>query len=89
MNLLIWLAIGALIGWVGSLVLKSDPDHGVFMNVVVGIVGALVGGWLVGPLVGTATAQGDGFSVVGVLVSLLGAVLLLALFDFARRRRTR
>lgn len=89
MNLVIWLAIGAVIGWLGSLVLKSDPEHGVFMNVVVGIVGALIGGWLVGPLVGAVPATRGAFSPAGLLVSLLGAVLLLALFNLARWRRLR
>ncbi len=89
MDLVVWLAIGALIGWLGSLVLNSDPEQGVFMNVVVGIVGALLGGWLVGPLLGARpTADGE-LSVAGLLVSLLGAVLLLALFNLARWRRLR
>lgn len=89
MNLVLWLAIGAVIGWLGSLVLRSDPEQGVFMNVVVGIVGALVGGWLVGPLVGAGPATRGAFSAAGLLVALLGAVLLLALFNLGRRRRLR
>jgi uncharacterized membrane protein YeaQ/YmgE (transglycosylase-associated protein family) len=89
MNLVIWLAVGASIGWVGSLVLKSDPEQGVFMNVVVGIVGALIGGWIVGPLVGAASGTRGAFSASGMLVSMLGAVLLLALFNLARARRLR
>ena len=87
MNLVLWLAIGALIGWLGSLVLDADPEQGVFMNVVAGIVGALLGGWLVGPLVGAASAEG--FSPAGLLVALIGAVLLLVVFNLVRRRRLR
>jgi uncharacterized membrane protein YeaQ/YmgE (transglycosylase-associated protein family) len=89
MDLVIWLAIGATIGWLGSLLLKSDPEQGVFMNVVVGVVGALIGGWLIAPWVGGAFATRGGFGAVGFVAALLGAVVLLALFDFARRRRLR
>jgi uncharacterized membrane protein YeaQ/YmgE (transglycosylase-associated protein family) len=89
MDLVIWLAIGATIGWLGSLLLKSDPEQGVFMNVVVGVVGALIGGWLIAPRVAGALATGSGFGAVGFVAALLGAVVLLALFDFARRRRLR
>ena len=89
MDLVLWLAIGALIGWLGSVVLDADPEQGVFMNVVAGIVGALLGGWLVGPLVGAAAATRGGFSPAGLLVALIGAVLLLAVYNLVRRRRMR
>jgi uncharacterized membrane protein YeaQ/YmgE (transglycosylase-associated protein family) len=89
MDLVIWLAIGAAIGWLGSLLLKSDPEQGVFMNVVVGVVGALLGGWLVAPRVGPPAAAGVEAGAVGFVAALLGAVVVLALFDFARRRRLR
>jgi uncharacterized membrane protein YeaQ/YmgE (transglycosylase-associated protein family) len=89
MDLVIWLAIGATIGWLGSLRLKSDPEQGVFMNVVVGVVGALIGGWLVGPRVGVAFASRGAGDAMGFVAALVGAVVLLALFDFARRRRLR
>jgi uncharacterized membrane protein YeaQ/YmgE (transglycosylase-associated protein family) len=87
MNLLVWLAIGGLLGWFASLWLHSDPEQGVFMNVVVGIVGALAGGWLVGPLVGARAADAHAFSVPALLVALVGAVVLLAVVNLARRRR--
>jgi uncharacterized membrane protein YeaQ/YmgE (transglycosylase-associated protein family) len=87
MNLLVWLAVGGLIGWLASLWLHSDPEQGVFMNVVVGIVGALAGGWIVGPLVGARATDAHAFSASALLVSLVGAVVLLAVVTFVRRRR--
>jgi uncharacterized membrane protein YeaQ/YmgE (transglycosylase-associated protein family) len=87
MNLVVWLVVGGLIGWLASLWLHSDPEQGVFMNVVVGIVGALLGGWLVGPLLGAGPDDHPPLSVPALLVSLAGAVTMLALVNLARRRR--
>jgi len=52
MNLIIWLVVGGVIGWLASLVMKTDAQQGMILNVVVGIVGALLGGWLLSPLRG-------------------------------------
>ena len=49
MNLIIWLVVGGLIGWLASLIMKTDAQQGLVLNVVVGIVGALLGGWLLSP----------------------------------------
>ena len=54
MNFIIWLVIGGIIGWLASLVMRTDAQQGVVLNVVVGIIGALLGGWLISPLVGIA-----------------------------------
>ena len=55
MNILIWLVIGGVIGWLASLVMRTDGQQGILLNIVVGIVGALLGGWLISPLVGAGT----------------------------------
>ena len=89
MNLMMWLVVGGAIGWLASLMMKTDPEQGVFMNVVVGVVGALIGGWLIGPLIGAGTLNQNDFSPGSLLVSLLGAVLLLALVNLFRRGRVR
>ena len=47
MNFIIWLVVGGLIGWVASMIMKTDAQQGVILNVVVGIVGSMLGGWLV------------------------------------------
>jgi len=87
MNFIIWLVVGGLIGWLASIVMKSR--EGVIMNVVVGIVGAMLGGWLISPLVGVGTINQNNFSFPALLVSLIGAVILLAIVNMFRRGRSR
>lgn len=89
MNFIIWLVIGGLIGWVASMIMKTDAQQGVLLNVVVGIVGALLGGWLISPLVGVPTINQGAFSLPALLVSLVGAVILLAIVNLVRRRSVR
>jgi uncharacterized membrane protein YeaQ/YmgE (transglycosylase-associated protein family) len=83
MNLIVWLVVGGLIGWVASALMHSGG--GILMNVVVGIAGAFIGGWLLGPMVGAGTINSGDFSVGGLAVSLLGAVMLLAVVTLLRR----
>ena len=85
MNFIAWLVIGGLIGWVASMIMKTDAQQGVFLNIVVGIVGAFLGGWLISPLVGVGTINQDNFSLPAMLVSLAGAVVLLAIVKLVRR----
>ncbi len=89
MNIIIWLVIGGLIGWVASVVMRTDGQQGILLNVVVGVVGAILGGWLLSPLVGVSTINQSNFSVPGLLVSLVGAVILLAVVNLVRRRSLR
>ena len=65
MNLIIWLVVGGVIGWVASLIMKTDAQQGLFLNIVVGIVGALIGGWLLSPMVGAGTLNQGDFSLPG------------------------
>ncbi len=85
MNFIIWLIIGGLIGWVASIMMKTNGQQGVLLNVVVGIVGAFLGGWLISPLVGVGTINQNNFSVAGMAVSFVGAVILLAIVNLFRR----
>ncbi len=87
MNLIIWLILGGVIGWLASLVMRSN--EGVLLNIIVGIVGALLGGWLISPLVGAATINEGDFSIAGLGVSFLGAIILLAIVNLFRRGRAR
>ena len=89
MNLIIWLVVGGVIGWIASLIMKTDAQQGLFLNVVVGVVGALLGGWLLSPLVGEGTLNQGDFSLGGLLVSLAGAIILLFLVNLIRRRSPR
>ena len=85
MNLIIWLVIGGVIGWIASLIMKTDGQQGLFLNVIVGIVGAMVGGWLISPMLGIATINQDNFSLPAMAVSLVGALILLAIVNLLRR----
>ena len=89
MNFIIWLVVGGVIGWIASLIMKTDAQQGLFLNVVVGIVGALLGGWLLSPLVGAGTLNQGDFSLMGLFVSLVGAVILLFIVNLIRRRAPR
>jgi len=84
MNLIVWLVVGGLIGWQASVFMGTDARQGIILNVVVGIVGALIGGWLIGPLLGAGSIN-DGITVMSFIVSLIGAVALLAILSFFRR----
>lgn len=85
MGLIILLVVGGLIGWVASMIMRTDGQQGIFLNVVVGIVGALVAGFLVTPLIGGAPITSGEISIPSVLVSLLGAIVLLAIINLFRR----
>jgi uncharacterized membrane protein YeaQ/YmgE (transglycosylase-associated protein family) len=89
MNLIVWLVVGGLLGWVASMIMRTDAQQGILLNVIVGIVGALLGGWFISPLVGVPTINQGAFSAGALLVSLVGAVILLAIVNLVRRGTTR
>ena len=88
-NFIIWLVVGGVIGWLASVIMHTDGQQGIFLNVIVGIVGAAVGGWIISPLVGVGTINQDVFNVGALLVSLMGAIILLALINLFRRGSVR
>jgi uncharacterized membrane protein YeaQ/YmgE (transglycosylase-associated protein family) len=89
MNILLWLVIGGVIGWLASLVMRTDGQQGILLNIVVGVVGALLGGWLISPMVGAGTINSGDLSLASLGVSFLGAVILLAIVNLFRRGRVR
>lgn len=89
MNFIIWLIVGGVIGWLASIVMKTDGQQGIVLNVVVGIVGAMLGGWLISPLIGVGTINQDNFSMPALLVSFVGAAILLAIVNLVRRGSAR
>lgn len=89
MNFIIWIVVGGIIGWLASLMMKTDAQQGLLLNVVVGIVGALLSGWIIAPLLGTGTINQNNFSIGALLASFLGAVVLLALVNLFRRGKIR
>jgi len=88
MGIIIWLIVGGIVGWLASIIMKRDAQQGIILNIVVGIVGALIGGWLIGPLLGAGSIN-DGISVRSFIVSLLGAIILLAIVNLFRRGSVR
>jgi uncharacterized membrane protein YeaQ/YmgE (transglycosylase-associated protein family) len=89
MNFIVWLIVGGLIGWVASKIMRTDAQQGIFLNIIVGIVGAFLGGFLIAPMLGSGTINQNDFSVAGLVVSLIGAVILLAIVNLIFRGRAR
>jgi uncharacterized membrane protein YeaQ/YmgE (transglycosylase-associated protein family) len=89
MNFIIWLIVGGVIGWLASLIMRTDGQQGILLNIVVGIVGAFLGGLLLSPLFGAGTINNSGLTLATFLVSLGGAVILLAIVNLFRRGRAR
>ena len=83
-NFIIWIIVGAVIGWVASLIMKTNKRQGIIADIVVGIVGAFVGGLILSPMFHISTINESNFSLGALLVSLGGAIILLALFKILR-----
>jgi uncharacterized membrane protein YeaQ/YmgE (transglycosylase-associated protein family) len=88
MGILVWLIVGGVVGWLASIVMRTDAQQGILLNVVVGIVGALLAGFVVSPMLGVGTIN-EGVSIATFLVSLVGAIILLAIVNLFRRGRVR
>ena len=84
-NLIVWLLVGALIGWLASMVMRTDAQQGALLNIVVGIVGAMIGGFLLG----TPTINSNALNLTALLMSFVGAVILLGIVNLATRGRVR
>lgn len=82
MGIILWIIFGALVGWVASLIMKTDPEQGALLNIAVGIIGAVIGGWLM-------TFFGEqpvtGFNLYSFVVAVIGAVVLIAIVKALRR----
>lgn len=87
MNFVIWIIAGALIGWLASMVMHTNSRQGLLLDIVVGILGAFLAGLVLTPLFGIPTINQNAFSIPALLVSLVGAILLLAIVRLFRRGR--
>ena len=85
MNLILWLIIGGVIGWLASIVMRTDAQQGIFLNIIVGIVGA----FLAGLVLSGGTINNSDFSISSLLASFIGAVVLLAIVNLVRRGSVR
>jgi len=88
MGILVWLIVGGVVGWLASIVMRTDAQQGILLNVGVGMVCGALGGFFVSPMLGIGTIN-QGISIATFLVSLVGAIILLAIVNLFRRGRVR
>jgi uncharacterized membrane protein YeaQ/YmgE (transglycosylase-associated protein family) len=88
LNFIIWIIMGAVIGWLASMIMRTNAQQGFLLDVIVGIVGSLLGGWLLSPLFGIPSDLTT-LSIPSLLVALLGAIILLAIVNLIRRGSVR
>ena len=79
-GIIIWLVIGGIVGWLASMVMRTDAQQGILLNIVVGIVGAFIGG-----LIFSGGSINTDINVTSFIVSLIGAIILLAIVNLFRR----
>jgi len=89
MNIIIMLIVGGVIGWLASIIMRTDGQQGIFLNIVVGIVGAILAGYVITPFLGGAPITSGALDIKSLVVSLLGAVVLLGIVNLVRRGSVR
>ena len=89
MNFILWIIVGGILGWIASLIMHTNAQQGPMLNILAGIIGALLAGFLLTPLFGVGTINRSNFSLPSLLLSLLGAVILLAIVNLIRRGTVR
>lgn len=82
MGIILWIIFGGLIGWIASMVMNTNAQQGIILNIIVGIVGAVIGGWLM-DFFGQSGVTG--FNFYSFIVALIGAVVLIAVVKLLRR----
>ncbi len=85
MGIIIWLIVGGVIGWLASMIMRTDAQQGIFLNIVVGIIGAFIGGLVISG----GSINNAPLTIPSFLVSLLGAIILLAIVNLVRRGSVR
>ena len=85
MNIIIYLIAGAIVGYIASRVMNTNSQQGLLLDIVVGVIGAFLAGYLISPLLGIGTIN-DVITIPTMLVTLLGSVVLLGLYKMVRRR---
>ncbi len=88
MGWIIALIVGGVAGWLASLVMNRDASMGIFWNIVVGIIGSVIGNLIAGPLLGINSSVQE-FSIIGLVVAVVGAIVLLAIVNMFQRGRVR
>jgi uncharacterized membrane protein YeaQ/YmgE (transglycosylase-associated protein family) len=88
MNIIVWLIVGGIVGWLASILMRTNAQQGILLNIIVGIVGAFIAGWFLSPLLKIPTINQE-ITLPSILVSLVGAVILLAVVNLFTRGRAR
>ena len=86
MDFILWIIFGALAGWIASMIVGNNATQGWLGNIIVGILGALVGGWLIGIVV-PGMAPSEGFNLGSLLVAIVGAVIVLYVYHLLTGRK--
>lgn len=89
MNIILIIIIGGVLGWLASMVMKTDGQQGIFLNIVVGLIGAVIAGLFLTPLLGGAPITDGAFDIRSLVVSFVGALVLLAIVNLVRRGSVR
>ena len=89
MGWILTIIVGGILGWLASKVIRTDAQQGIVLNIVVGVVGAALAGFLLSPLLVIQTINASNFSIGVLLISFVGALILLAIVNFFRRGRAR
>ena len=89
MSFIIWILVGALVGWIASLIMNTDAQQGTILNIVFGILGAFLGGYLISPLVGVSTINQNALSIPSILVSIVGAVIVILIWKLISKASSR
>jgi uncharacterized membrane protein YeaQ/YmgE (transglycosylase-associated protein family) len=85
MGIIVWLIVGGVVGWLASIIMRTDAQQGIFLNIIVGIIGAFIGGLILSG----GSINNAGLTLTSFLVSLVGAVILLAIVNLVRRGSVR
>ena len=88
MGILVWLIVGGVVGWLASIIMRTNAQQGILLNIIVGIVGAFLAGLIISPLIGVGPIN-EGVTIGTFLVSLVGAVILVAIVNLFRRGTVR
>lgn len=89
MGIIILIVVGGLLGWLASIIMRTNAQQGILLNIVIGIAGALLAGLIINPMIGGGNIMAGDYSASALLVSLLGAVGLLAIVNLFRRGAVR
>lgn len=84
-DVIVWLLMGGVVGWMTSAIMRPSGPRGRWLNVCVGMAGAIIGGWLISPLIGAGVLEQGPLNVGALLVALVGAILLLAIANLFQR----